>query len=128
MTAVRFAPYSTTTRKVVTIALIAFCAFLFIGLAEAHCSEIATPTALYFSLSAADLGSTALALHNPGVSEGNRFMAGHRIEKQLALAGLLTLMDVRLQKSGHQKGLRIAVTVIRFAAIAVNVHNAGRVK
>lgn len=113
-------------QRLITVLLLFFVISLGIGLAQAHCEEVAAPAALYLSLSAADLGTTAMALHTPGVSEGNAFMRGHRIEKQLALAGLLTLVDVKLQKRGHAKALRVAVTVIRVAAITINLHNAGR--
>lgn len=129
MSVIRFAPFSRTTRRAITLGVLAFVVLLGFGLAEAHCAEVAKPAALYLSLSAADLGSTAIAMHNPGVTEGNAFMSGRRLEKQLAVAVALTAADVQLQRSGHPRGakaLRIAVTVVRFAAIAVNLHNVGQ--
>lgn len=93
---------------------------------EAKCADVAKPGAIYLSLSAADLGSTAMALHAPGVSEGNGVMRSHAIEKQLAIAGLLTFVDVKLQKR-HPKGvkaMRAAVIVIRVLAIGINLRNA----
>jgi TPP-dependent pyruvate/acetoin dehydrogenase alpha subunit len=92
---------------------------------NAKCADVATPAAIYLSLSAGDLGSTAIAMHN-GASEGNAFMRSGAVAKQFTLAAGLTALDVRLKRPGQKKALRAAVIVVRVVAIAVNVRNAGR--
>jgi hypothetical protein len=112
--------------------LLGFIVFLFIGLGNAHCEpvNVVKPSALYLSLSAADLGSTEWAIRN-GASEGNGFMASHRTEKQLAVSAAFIAADVMLQKRGHKgkaRALRVVYAVGRLAAVAVNVSNAQRRK
>ena len=91
--------------------------------ATAGAADVVKPAGLYLSLSAADLGSTAWARQN-GASEGNPFMSSNAVAKQLAVAGILTAVDVHLQKKGHHRKLRVLVTVLRVAAVVVNVTNA----
>ncbi len=105
----------------------AFCALglLVLGASEAHCADVVKPAALYLSLSAADLGSTALAEAN-GATEANPWMRSHRVPKQLAVSAALTFADVRLQRTGHHKRLRVIVTAVRVVVVAINLHNARR--
>lgn len=94
---------------------------------EASCGErdVVRPAAIYLSLSAADLGTTAWATRN-GAAEGNAFMRDHAVAKQLAVAAALTAADIHLQKSGHHRKLRVVVVVLRVSAVAFNLHNARR--
>jgi hypothetical protein len=117
-----------TLQRTVTLGLLAFIVFLFVGLGSAHCDErrdVARPAALYLSLSAADLGSTQWAIRN-GATEGNPWMAEHGAAKQLAVSAALTAADIHLQKRGHHRKLRVLVTVLRVAAVGINIHNARR--
>jgi hypothetical protein len=101
---------------------------LFFTALNASGADVAKPAAIYLGLSAADLASTEWALAN-GATEGNPFMASHRVPKQLAMAAALTAVDVHLQRKGQPgkaRALRIVYAVIRVAAVAVNVHNARR--
>lgn len=122
------APYSPTVRRLVTVALILFIVELAVSLKAAHCADVTRPAALYLSLAAADLGSTAYALDN-GMAETNPLMRSYALPKQVASAALLTFADVKLQKAGRPgraRALRIAVTVIRVGVVAINVRNARR--
>lgn len=116
-----------TLRFAITVALILFIVEMAVALKTAHCADVVKPAAIYLSLSAADLASTALATQN-GAIEGNAFMRSHRIEKQLVVAGALTAADAYLQKKGGRgvRALRISVAVIRVGAVVVNVRNARR--
>lgn len=92
---------------------------------EAKCGDVLKPSALYLSLSAADLSTTALAMQN-GASEGNPWMRSRAIEKQVALTVALTVVDTRLKRRAQKRAFRLAVTVVRLGAIGWNIRNARR--
>ena len=117
-------------RRVITVSLLVFVAWIFVGLGQAHCSNVAKPAAIYLGLSAADLVSTECAIRN-GATEGNPFMQSNRIAKQAAIASAFVGADVLLQrkgKTGHARALRVTYAVLRLAAVAVNVRNARRAR
>lgn len=103
--------------------------FTFVAL-EARCADVVKPAAIYLSLSAADLGSTAWAIRN-GAHEGNPAMVNHRAVKQLAMASAFTGADVLLQRNGKRREarvLRVVYAAVRVTAVVLNVRTARRGK